>query len=112
MLAGVEASKNTIKVNIIRGTGFSNSTLKTPQDAAVVIKLRQMRVKTFLSILEESITILMEKYLLSVTARRDGSSVFGTNSKNGVFSQLFHWDITSVKNHFLMVLKRQLTTQN
>ena len=81
VLAGVEASKNTIKVNNIRGTGFSNSTLKTPQDAAVVESYYNESAKTFLSILGRVNYDFDGKYLLSVTARRDGSSVFGRNKK-------------------------------
>ena len=85
VLAGVEASKNTIKVNNIRGTGFSNSTLKTPQDAAVVESYYNESAKTFLSILGRVNYDFDGKYLLSVTARRDGSSVFGRNKRWGLF---------------------------
>ena len=51
ILAGIESSKNTYQVSNIRGTGFSNSTLKTPQDAAVQESYFNQSAYTFLSIL-------------------------------------------------------------
>ena len=85
ILAGIESSKNTYQVSNIRGTGFSNSTLKTPQDAAVQESYFNQSAYTFLSILGRVNYDFDGKYLLSVTARRDGSSRFGRNKQWGLF---------------------------
>jgi len=85
ILAGVEASKNTYQVSNIRGIGFSNSTLKTPQDAATQENYYNESAYTFLSILGRVNYDYDGKYLLSITARRDGSSRFGKNRQWGLF---------------------------
>ena len=85
ILAGVEASKNSRKTSNIRGIGFANSTLRTPQDAALIESYYNQSAYNFLSILGRVNYDFDSKYLLSITARRDGSSRFGENKRWGLF---------------------------
>ena len=85
VLAGIEASKTERKTSNIRGIGFVNSTLRTPQDASLIESLFKKDAYSFLSILARVNYDFDSKYLLSITARRDGSSRFGENKKWGLF---------------------------
>lgn len=85
VLAGLEASKNTTKFSNITGIGFPNSTLKTPQDAATQEVFYDESTYSFLSLIGRVNYDYKGKYLLSLTARRDGSSRFGKNNRWGLF---------------------------
>ena len=78
-------SKTERKTSNIRGIGFVNSTLRTPQDASLIESLFKKDAYSFLSILARVNYDFDSKYLLSITARRDGSSRFGENKKWGLF---------------------------
>ena len=69
----------------MKGVGFSSSTLKTPADAAVLTPTFNESAYTFLSVLSRVNYDYKGKYLISLTARRDGSSRFGKDRKWGTF---------------------------
>ena len=85
ILAGVEASKSKFHLNNMKGVGFSSSTLRTPADAAVLTPTFNESAYTFLSVLSRVNYDYKGKYLISLTARRDGSSRFGKDRKWGTF---------------------------
>jgi TonB-dependent starch-binding outer membrane protein SusC len=84
-LVGMESQKTIQKSSTISGRGFANSTLKTPQDAAEISSIYNESAYTFMSFLSRLNYDYKGKYLVSFTARRDGSSRFGINNKWGVF---------------------------
>lgn len=84
-LLGMEAQKTTQYASVISGQGFVNSTLKTPQDAAQITSNYSESAYTFMSYLTRLNYDYKGKYLLSLTARRDGSSRFGKNNQWGFF---------------------------
>ena len=86
LLLGTESQKTTQKSSVISGRGFANSILKTPQDAAEISAIYNESAYTFASFLSRINYDYKSKYLLSLTARRDGSSRFGANNKWGVFT--------------------------
>ena len=69
----------------MKGVGFSSSTLKTPADAAVLTPTFDESAYTFLSVLSRVNYDYKGKYLISLTARRDGSSRFGKDRQWGTF---------------------------
>ncbi len=85
ILGGVEMQKFNRNVNNLIGDGFFNSTLRTPQDAANLRSSFGDVEYAFLSYLGRLNYNYDDKYLLSVTARRDGSSRFGKNRRWGFF---------------------------
>ena len=85
VLAGIESSRSSQRLSNITGIGFPNSTLKTPQDAATQEVFYNESAYSFLSIIGRVNYDYEGKYLLSVTARRDGSSRFGKNKRWGLF---------------------------
>lgn len=85
LLVGIESQKTTQKSSVIRGEGFANSTLRTPQDGAENSSIYNESAYTFASFFSRLNYDYKGKYLLSLTARRDGSSRFGDNNKWGVF---------------------------
>lgn len=85
ILAGMESSKNKSITNNLVGIGFSSSTLKTPIDAAELIPNFYESAYTFLSVLSRVNYDYKGKYLVSFTARRDGSSRFGKERRWGTF---------------------------
>lgn len=85
LMVGAESQKYTREVNNIVGDGFVNSTLRTPQDAANIVSSFIQNEFSFLSYLGRINYNYDGKYLLSLTARRDGSSRFGQNNRWGFF---------------------------
>lgn len=85
LLVGIESQKTTEKSSVIRGQGFANSTLRTPQDGAESSSIYNESAYTFASFFSRVEYNYEGKYLLSLTVRRDGSSRFGVNNKWGVF---------------------------
>jgi TonB-linked SusC/RagA family outer membrane protein len=99
-LVGTEAQKTTQNSNVISGKGFINSTVNTPQDAAQVNSNYFESTYTFMSYLSRLNYDYKGKYLLSLTARRDGSSRFGRNNQWGFFPAVSLGYILSEESFF------------
>ncbi|WP_127139986.1 SusC/RagA family TonB-linked outer membrane protein [Flagellimonas marinaquae] len=85
ILVGIESQKTTQKSSVISGREFINPALKTPQDAGQIQANYDEGAFTFMSYISRLNYDYKGKYLLSLTARRDGSSRFGINNKWGIF---------------------------
>ena len=92
-------SINAIKTtkNIMSGSGFSSDDLGYNNIASASItnpNERSITTRQLVSFMLRARYNLMEKYLFSISARVDGSSVFGKNNKWGVFpAGSFAWRI-------------------
>ena len=85
LLAGMNATDNDFYTNIINGETFANPALKNPENAAIQTANIATSQFAFLSYLGRLNYRYNEKYLLSVSVRRDGSSRFGSGSRWGTF---------------------------
>ncbi|RED43870.1 TonB-linked SusC/RagA family outer membrane protein [Winogradskyella eximia] len=86
LLAGFSVQSRTTEESSIEGSGYSNDLLKNLQGATIFsgieeIKLVQRKIGYFARVNYA----YANKYLLSASFRRDGSSVFGVDSKWGNF---------------------------
>lgn len=85
LLVGMNATKNDYFTNIINGEEFPNPALKNPENAAIQTATIGTTQFAFLSYLGRINYRFDEKYLLSASIRRDGSSRFGRGNRWGVF---------------------------
>ena len=96
-LAGVTVQKRNSELSQIVGTGYSNDLLKNLQGATTIVAEEDFNVEKnkigFFGRLSYSYD---NKYLLNASFRRDGSSVFGVQSKWGNFPALsVGWNIAN-----------------
>lgn len=83
---GTEYQKYDDLWTIVEGTGFPNDKLQTLASASTITNgSSAIDYYRFLSFFARVNYSYAEKYLLSLTARYDGSSRFGQNNKYGVF---------------------------
>lgn len=85
ILAGMNATRNDYFTNIINGETFPNPALKNPENAAIQTANIATSQFSFLSFLGRLNYRFKEKYLLSASVRRDGSSRFGRGNRWGTF---------------------------
>ena len=85
-LAGVTIQRRTAETSQIAGTGYSNDLLKNLQGATTIINEGEINVvKNKIGYFGRINYAFANKYLVSASFRRDGSSVFGVDSKWGDF---------------------------
>ncbi len=85
-LAGMTIQKRKYETSQIVGTGYSNDLLKNLQGATTVVSEGEYNiVKNKIGYFGRINYAYADKYLLSASFRRDGSSVFGVDSKWGNF---------------------------
>lgn len=85
-LAGVTIQKRTAEVSQIVGTGYSNDLLKNLQGATTIVAEEDFNIeKNKIGYFGRVSYAYKNKYLLNASFRRDGSSVFGVQSKWGNF---------------------------
>lgn len=102
LLAGVTIQKKTSESSAINGSGFKNDLLKNINgaDPTTITAAQSNTVLTKLGYFGRVSYAYADKYLLSASFRRDGSSVFGSNSKYGNFPSLsVGWNVA--KEDFL-----------
>ena len=88
VLGGINATRNDFFTNIINGETFPNPALKNPENAATQTASVNVTGFSFLSFFGRFNYRFNERYLMSVSVRRDGSSRFGENNRWGTFPAL------------------------
>lgn len=84
-LVGLNATKNDFYSNVIDGETFPNPSLRNPQNAATQNASIVATEFSFLSYLSRLNYRFKDRYLLSASIRRDGSSRFGQGNRWGTF---------------------------
>ena len=84
-LVGMNATKNDFYSNIIDGETFPNPSLRNPENAATQNASVIVTEFSFLSFLSRLNYRFKDRYLLSASVRRDGSSRFGQGNRWGTF---------------------------
>jgi len=85
-LAGFTIQKRSEEVSQTTGTGYSNDLLKNLQGATLIVNNGELNaVKNKIGYFGRINYAYQDKYLVSASFRRDGSSVFGVDSKWGNF---------------------------
>jgi TonB-linked SusC/RagA family outer membrane protein len=94
-LAGMTIQKRTEEISQITGTGYSNDLLKNLNGATTLVNDGEINiVKNKIGYFGRINYAFDNKYLLSASFRRDGSSVFGVDSKWGNFPALsLGWNV-------------------
>lgn len=88
-LVGVTIQKRKEEISQITGTGYSNDLLKNLQGATTIVNDGEINiVKNKIGYFGRINYAFANKYLISASFRRDGSSVFGVDSKWGNFPAL------------------------
>ncbi|MGV8090256.1 MAG: TonB-dependent receptor [Mangrovibacterium sp.] len=96
VLAGYTAEKNAITSYYAEGVKFPNDVIRTVQSGEIDNVSSGKYEQTLISYLGRLNYSYKDKYLASVTMRRDGSSRFGTNNKWGNFPSVsLGWRISS-----------------
>ncbi|MEM6631836.1 MAG: TonB-dependent receptor [Bacteroidota bacterium] len=85
VLVGMNATKNDFYANIIDGETFPNPSLRNPENAATQTASINTSEFSFLSFLSRLNYRFKDRYLLSASVRRDGSSRFGQGNRWGTF---------------------------
>lgn len=90
---GVSAEKYDTKANSVSGKGYDSDLIRTISAATLISAASSTEYQSrFLSIFGRVNYAYDYKYLASLSFRRDGSSVFGPDSKYGVFPAVsFGW---------------------
>ena len=85
-MVGVTIQKRRAETSQIVGTGYSNDLLKNLQGATTIVSEGETNIeKNKLGFFGRISYSFADKYLLNASFRRDGSSVFGVDSKWGNF---------------------------
>ena len=88
-LAGVTIQKRKEEISQITGTGYTNDLLKNLQGATTLVNDGEINVeRSKIGYFGRINYAFDNKYLVSASFRRDGSSVFGVDSKWGNFPAL------------------------
>lgn len=84
------AQKSSLEEDVLRSQGFPNDVLTYYQAnvAALVEPSYEVEEEKLVSQMGRVNYAYDSRYLLTITARRDGSSVFGANNKYGVFPSI------------------------
>ena len=85
-LVGATFQKRQSENSVVEGTGFSNDLLKNLQGATSVSEFEEINIeKNKIGYFGRINYAFANKYLINASFRRDGSSVFGVDSKWGNF---------------------------
>ncbi|TVZ57324.1 TonB-linked SusC/RagA family outer membrane protein [Lutibacter sp. Hel_I_33_5] len=97
ILAGVTVQKRKNEVSQITGTGYTNDLLKNLQGATTLVSNGEFNiVQNKIGYFGRINYAFSDKYLVSASFRRDGSSVFGIDSKWGNFPAVsLGWNVTN-----------------
>lgn len=95
VVGGVAAEKWDTSFESATGIGYTNDLLQTLTAATVISERESYEVEErLLSFFTRANWSFKDKYLASLSVRADGSSVFGSNSKYGVFPAVsFGWNL-------------------
>lgn len=86
VLAGATFQKRKTEHSLVQGTGFSNDLLKNLQGATSISEFEEINFeKNKIGYFARINYAFANKYLFNASFRRDGSSVFGVDSKWGNF---------------------------
>lgn len=86
VLAGATFQKRQSENSVVQGTGYSNDLLKNLQGATTISEFEEIAVeKNKIGYFGRVNYAFADKYLVNASFRRDGSSVFGIDSKWGNF---------------------------
>ncbi len=86
VLAGATFQRRQSENSVVEGTGYSNDLLKNLQGATAVSEFEEINVeKNKIGYFARVNYVFDNKYLFNASFRRDGSSVFGVDSKWGNF---------------------------
>lgn len=86
LTAGASQERNNDELNFLRGEGFSSPAFHDAGQAANVTSYDASRTRNALvSYFSRANVSLADRYLLTASVRRDGSSRFGTASRYGTF---------------------------
>jgi TonB-linked SusC/RagA family outer membrane protein len=86
VLAGASFQKRTTENSSISGNGFTNDLLKNLQGATAISDFEEINFeKNKIGYFARVNYVFSNKYLINASYRRDGSSVFGVDSKWGNF---------------------------
>jgi len=86
ILAGATFQRRQSENSVVEGTGYSNDLLKNLQGATSISEFEEITVeKNKIGYFARVNYAFANKYLLNASFRRDGSSVFGVDSKWGNF---------------------------
>ena len=101
LLAGFSVQSRTTDQSQIEGSGYSNDLLKNLEGATLYSEIEEISlVRRKIGYFARVNYAYADKYLLSASFRRDGSSVFGVDSKWGNFPAVsVGWNIS--KENFL-----------
>ena len=88
LIAGVTSQKQEDKSSYIRGTGFANDYVSTLNAASSWIANTGMSEWSLLSYLSRATYSYADKYIVTASVRKDGSSRFGANTKWGLFPSI------------------------
>ena len=96
-LAGVTIQRRTAETSQIAGTGYSNDLLKNLQGATTIISEGEYNVvQNKIGYFARINYAYANKYLVNASFRRDGSSVFGVDSKWGNFPAVsLGWNVAN-----------------
>ncbi|GAA4951872.1 TonB-dependent receptor [Algibacter agarivorans] len=96
-LAGVTIQKRKRETSQIVGTGYTNDLLKNLQGATTVVSEGEFNIEqNKIGYFGRINYAYADKYLLSASFRRDGSSVFGVDSKWGDFPAVsLGWNVSN-----------------
>lgn len=86
-IAGVASERFVERKSDFFGTGYSSDDIQDLTGATIVTKGDEnyQREKRYFSLISRVNYAFYDKYLASISVRRDGSSVFGENAKYGIF---------------------------
>ncbi len=101
VLLGATIQARKSENSIVEGTGYSNDLLKNLQGATTISEFEEINVlRKKIGYFARVNYAYADKYLFSASFRRDGSSVFGIDSKWGNFPAVsFGWNVS--KENFL-----------
>ena len=87
-LAGLTVQKRTDEISTVNGSGYSNDLLKNLQGATIITKPVDAEINLIIKKIGYFARLTYaydDKYLFNASIRRDGSSVFGLDTKWGNF---------------------------
>ena len=87
-LAGLTVQKRTDEISTVNGSGYSNDLLKNLQGATIITKPVDAEINLIIKKIGYFARLTYaydDKYLFNASIRRDGSSVFGVDTKWGNF---------------------------
>lgn len=89
MVLGVLSERSFARYSSMQGTGYENDLIQNVSGASTITSASSYEIeRTLLSYISRFTYDFEDKYLLSLSIRRDGSSTFGEDNKFGNFSAI------------------------